>query len=395
LGHGKRFVDLRHGHDAYHHVGTDVGHAWRTQKVRVLIMSISVRNLVKTYGSVQVIKDISFDVSDGEFVTLLGPSGCGKTTSLRCIAGLENVDEGQITINDRVVSDGKTGVFVPPDQRNLGMVFQSYAIWPHLTVAQNVAFPLTVRGQKDTASDVKWALDIVGLNHLANRRPSELSGGQQQRVALARAIAGRPQVLLFDEPLSNLDARLRDRTRLEISRIHKELKVPAIYVTHDQTEALSMSDRVIVMNGGEIAQTGTAIEVYNRPVNRFVADFIGNANFLKVKREGDHWQMKDGTRIDVCLETLLNPDEPKAVLIRPEAIEVQTAISQAGSNLSDSLNQLSGTVVSSMFLGHHYEHIVDVADTLVRAHSRSPIETGHTIRLRFAAADCRLVHDNS
>ena len=172
-------------------------------------MTISVRNLVKTYNTTTVIKGISFEVAANEFVTLLGPSGCGKTTTLRCIAGLETISEGEIRINDRLVSDAAQDVFVPPNERHLGMVFQSYAVWPHMTVAQNVAFPLTVRGRKDTANDVTWALDIVGMGHLAERRPSELSGGQQQRVALARAIAGHPDLLLFDEPLSNLDARLR------------------------------------------------------------------------------------------------------------------------------------------------------------------------------------------
>ena len=234
-----------------------------------------------------------------EFVTLLGPSGCGKTTTLRCIAGLETISEGEIRINDRVVSDAAQAVFVPPNERHLGMVFQSYAVWPHMTVAQNVAFPLTVRGLKDTTNDVKWALDIVGMGHLAERRPSELSGGQQQRVALARAIAGHPELLLFDEPLSNLDARLRDRTRLEISRIQRELKVPAIYVTHDQTEALSMSDRIIVMENGNVMQEGSPDGIYHAPVSRFVADFIGNANFLNVRREGDQWFVADGTALRV------------------------------------------------------------------------------------------------
>ena len=187
-----------------------------------------------------------------------GPSGCGKTTTLRCIAGLETPTGGSIAINGETVSDPATNLFVPPHERDLGMVFQSYAVWPHLTVAENVAFPLTVKGERDVAASVNWALDIVGMGKLAKRRPSELSGGQQQRVALARAIAARPQLLLFDEPLSNLDARLRDRTRLEISRIQRELKVPALYVTHDQTEALSMSDRVIVMDAGRIVQEGDA-----------------------------------------------------------------------------------------------------------------------------------------
>src|SRR4051812_4809369 len=254
-------------------------------------MAIAVKNLVKSFGTLTVIHSISFDVADGEFVTLLGPSGCGKTTTLRCIAGLDSPTSGSIAINGETVSDPDNDVFVPPHERDLGMVFQSYAVWPHLTVAENVAFPLTIKGDRDVAAGVAWALEIVGMSKLAKRRPSELSGGQQQRVALARAIAARPQLLLFDEPLSNLDARLRDRTRLEISRIQRELKVPALYVTHDQTEALSMSDRVIVMEAGRIVQEGDPRELYQQPVNRFVADFIGGANFLHVQRVGRQWQL--------------------------------------------------------------------------------------------------------
>ena len=224
-------------------------------------MGIRVANLVKTYGPATIVHGISFTVDDGEFVTLLGPSGCGKTTTLRCIAGLERTNGGVIEIDGQVVSDAQHDIFVPPHERNLGMVFQSYAIWPHMTVADNVAFPLVVQGKRDTAEAVAWALDVVGLSALAKRHPSEISGGQQQRVALARAIVGRPKVLLFDEPLSNLDARLRDRTRGEISRIQKELSIPAVYVTHDQAEALSMSDRIIVMDAGRIVEEGKPDEI--------------------------------------------------------------------------------------------------------------------------------------
>jgi ABC-type Fe3+/spermidine/putrescine transport system ATPase subunit len=178
-------------------------------------MGIAVRKLVKSFGPLTVIHAISFDVADGEFVTLLGPSGCGKTTTLRCIAGLDTPSNGTIVINGETVSDPVSDLFVPPHERDLGMLFQSYAVWPHLTVAENVAFPLIVKGEREVAAAVAWALDVVDMSKLAKRRPSELSGGQQQRVALARAIAARPQLLLFDEPLSSLDARLRDRTRLE------------------------------------------------------------------------------------------------------------------------------------------------------------------------------------
>jgi iron(III) transport system ATP-binding protein len=353
-------------------------------------MGISVRDLVKVYGQSTVIKGISFDVADGEFVTLLGPSGCGKTTTLRCLAGLDTIDGGEIRINEQSVSNTATGVFVPPHERNLGMVFQSYAVWPHLTVAQNVAFPLTVRGVRDTSEAVKWALDIVGMYELASRRPSELSGGQQQRVALARAIAGQPQVLLFDEPLSNLDARLRDRTRAEISRIQRELKVPAIYVTHDQTEALSMSDRIIVMHAGLTIQDGTPKQIYHAPANRFVADFIGNANFLRVQQQGKEWHLPDGTALAVCPDTLHLQGDKIAALVRPEAIQIEH---YPGTQLKPGTNRLTGIVLSSVFLGQHIEHLVSAAGLELRAFSRSPIASDSRITISFHANDCRLLSE--
>lgn len=356
-------------------------------------MGISVQNLVKTYGSTTVIKDISFEVADGEFVTLLGPSGCGKTTTLRAIAGLDSINSGEIHINNQIVSSERANIFVPPNERNLGMVFQSYAIWPHLTVAQNVAFPLTVRGKKKADEEVKWALNIVGLSHLSERRPSELSGGQQQRVALARAIVGNPKVLLFDEPLSNLDARLRDRTRLEISRIQRELKVPAIYVTHDQIEALSMSDRIIVMESGRMIQQGQPIEIYQKPVNRFVADFIGNANFLKVTRINQQWQLTNGHVLKVHPESEIDIELPKVVLIRPEALRIQDDPMQSLN--SNPVNCLVGTIFKSVFLGQHYEHIIMIADAKIRAHSRQIFKPGTEITVSFTAQDCRLVNDHA
>jgi iron(III) transport system ATP-binding protein len=330
-------------------------------------------------------------VAGGEFVTLLGPSGCGKTTTLRCIAGLDTPNGGTIAINGDTVSDAAQNLFVPPHQRDLGMVFQSYAVWPHLTVAENVAFPLTIKGVRDVASGVAWALDIVGMNRLADRRPSELSGGQQQRVALARALAARPQLLLFDEPLSNLDARLRDCTRLEISRIQRELKVPALYVTHDQTEALSMSDRVIVMEAGRIVQQGDPRELYQKPVNRFVADFIGNANFLHVHRVGRVWQLEDGSPVEVDPATDHDDGRPKIALLRPEAIRLNAASPQA----DDGRNRLTGRVVGGMYLGPHVEYLVEVGADRLRVYSRCALAPGSAATLSFDARDCRLVDDIS
>ena len=369
-------------------------------------MGISVRGLVKSYGAVTVIQAISFDVADGEFVTLLGPSGCGKTTTLRCIAGLDTPNAGTIAINGRVVSDPAHNVFVPPHERDLGMVFQSYAIWPHLTVAENVAFPLTVRGGRNNAARVaeavSWALGVVGMGPLAGRRPSELSGGQQQRVALARAIAARPQLLLFDEPLSNLDARLRDRTRLEISRIQKELRVPTLYVTHDQTEALSMSDRVIVMEAGAVVQEGRPETLYHQPVNRFVADFIGNANFLPVHRDGAQWRLEDGMPIDVDVgEDGVGDDEAgdeRVALLRPESIRIDADAGTgtgAGVPGVPGVNRLSGRVRSGMYMGPHVEYLVEAGGALIRAFSRQALPPGSLATLSFAAEDCRLVKTGS
>jgi iron(III) transport system ATP-binding protein len=352
-------------------------------------MGISIKNLVKSFGTLTVIHSISFDVADGEFVTLLGPSGCGKTTTLRCIAGLDTPSSGSIAINGEIVSDPANNLFVPPHERDLGMVFQSYAVWPHLTVAENVAFPLTVKGDRDVAAGVAWALDIVGMSKLAKRRPSELSGGQQQRVALARAIAARPQLLLFDEPLSNLDARLRDRTRLEISRIQRELKVPALYVTHDQTEALSMSDRVIVMEAGRIVQEGDPRELYQKPVNRFVADFIGGANFLHVQRVGRQWQLENGLPLEVDPMTDRDDGRSKIALLRPEAIRLDETSAPALTGQ----NRLTGRVVGGMYLGPHVEYIVEVGADRLRAYSRSALAPGSPAILTFDARDCRLVDD--
>ena len=358
-------------------------------------MGISVRNLVKSFGTATVIQSISFNVADGEFVTLLGPSGCGKTTTLRCIAGLDTPNGGTIAINGRTVSDPAHGLFVPPHERDLGMVFQSYAIWPHLTVAQNVAFPLSVKGGRGSAARmaeaVSWALGVVGMGHLADRRPSELSGGQQQRVALARAIAARPQLLLFDEPLSNLDARLRDRTRLEISRIQKELRVPTLYVTHDQTEALSMSDRVIVMEAGAVVQEGAPETLYHRPVNRFVADFIGNANFLSVHRDGLQWRLEDGTPIAVEAGEDDQTGTERIALLRPESIRIDAEPGPA----RPGLNRLSGHVRGGMYMGPHVEYLVEAGGSLIRAFSRQALPPGSPATLSFTAADCRLVETGS
>ena len=351
-------------------------------------MGIRVSKLVKTYGSTTIVHGISFTVGDGEFVTLLGPSGCGKTTTLRCIAGLERSNGGVVEIDGQVVCDSERDIFVPPHERNLGMVFQSYAIWPHMSVEENVAFPLTVRGTRDTAKAVGWALDVVGLGALAKRHPSELSGGQQQRVALARAIVGRPKVLLFDEPLSNLDARLRDRTRAEISRIQKELAIPAVYVTHDQAEALSMSDRVIVMESGRIVEEGEPRTLYRRPVSRFAADFIGAANFLTLVYRDQSWFAPDGSTVRLAQTEPGEPDQSREAVLRSEILRIRSA---EGSLPDNGLNALRGTVASLQYMGPHIEYVIDVSGVSLSALSGEEFVQGATVLVTFRPEDIHLL----
>lgn len=351
-------------------------------------MSISVTNLVKTYDSATIVHGISFTVADGEFVTLLGPSGCGKTTTLRCIAGLERTNGGTIEIDGDVVSDVNNDIFVAPHQRNLGMVFQSYAIWPHMTVADNVGFPLKVRGLKDVQKSVQWALDVVGLEALGQRLPSELSGGQQQRVALARAIVGRPKVLLFDEPLSNLDARLRDRTRAEISRIQKELSIPAVYVTHDQAEALSMSDRVIVMDSGRIVESGDPRTLYRQPSRRFTADFIGAANFLSVVHKDQEWLAPDGSVIRLADAVQGSNGETREAVLRSETLGVRAMADAAAVH---GCNVLKGSVKDLQYMGSHIEYSVDISGVTLHALSSAEFARGDSVLVTFRPEDVHLL----
>src|SRR6059036_2042025 len=249
--------------------------------------------LVKTFGTVVAVNDLSFEAKAGEFLTLLGPSGCGKTTTLRLVAGLERPDRGEIQVGGRPLSSTESGLFVPPERRGMGMVFQSYAIWPHMTVYENVAFPLQELRvpRAETRERVMAMLGTVGLGDLHARPAPMLSGGQQQRVALARALVSNPQVLLLDEPLSNLDARLREEMRFELRDMQARLGITSIFVTHDQAEAMTLSDRIIVMNGGRVEQEGSPEAVYQRPSTRFVMDFLGRANHLpaRVEKRPDGW----------------------------------------------------------------------------------------------------------
>lgn len=243
--------------------------------------AVTIKNVSKSFGDNTVLHDFTQVFADGEFVTLLGPSGCGKTTMLRMIAGFEKPTTGEIYVGETLVSGDKT--FLPPEKRNMGMVFQSYAVWPHMNVFDNVAYPLTIKRmhKADINKKVEKVLSIVHLGQYAQRYPNQLSGGQQQRVALARALVAEPNLLLLDEPLSNLDAKLRESMRFEIKEIQQSLGIAVVYVTHDQTEAMAMSDRIFLINRGVVQQSGRPDEIYNHPNNQFVADFLGKVEFLK------------------------------------------------------------------------------------------------------------------
>ncbi|MCD6449283.1 MAG: ABC transporter ATP-binding protein [Thermotogaceae bacterium] len=249
-----------------------------------MMSSIVLISLEKFFGKNHVIKNLNLEIKHGEFVTLLGPSGCGKTTTLRMIAGFEKPSSGEIKIEDRTVFSSEKKINIPPEERNIGMVFQNYAVWPHMTVFDNVAYPLKIRKlpKGKIKEKVMRMLDIVKLTGLESRYPYQLSGGQQQRVAFARALVFSPSILLLDEPLSNLDAKLREEMRFEVKDLQKRLGITVVYVTHDQSEAMAMSDRVVILKDGIIQQIGTPLEIYENPINEFVADFIGNANFFLI-----------------------------------------------------------------------------------------------------------------
>ncbi|MDE2791058.1 MAG: sn-glycerol-3-phosphate ABC transporter ATP-binding protein UgpC [Paracoccaceae bacterium] len=287
---------------------------------------VRIRDLSKSFGSLEVIRGVGFDIEDGEFVVLVGPSGCGKSTLLRMIAGLEGITSGRISIGGKVVNH------LPPSQRDIAMVFQNYALYPHKTVSANMAFALRMRriDKAEIAERVRRAAEILGLTPYLNRYPRALSGGQRQRVAMGRAIVRDPQVFLFDEPLSNLDAKLRVQMRAEIRELHQRLKTTTVYVTHDQIEAMTMADRIVVMQDGSIEQIGTPLEVYDRPDNTFVAGFIGSPamNMLDAvihRRDGQCWADVDGVRLRVGGSDRPGDGREVTIGIRPEHLYPDSA----------------------------------------------------------------------
>jgi iron(III) transport system ATP-binding protein len=330
---------------------------------------VEIDHLFKRFGAETAVADVCLSIADGEFVTLLGPSGCGKTTTLRCIAGLERPDGGEIRIGGDVVASAERGIYLYPEQRNIGMVFQSYAVWPHMTVFDNVAYGLRVRraSSQEIKQKTMRSLELVGLDHLAERYATKLSGGQRQRVALARAIVYEPRVILFDEPLSNLDAKLREQMRTELVRLQKDVGITSIYVTHDQSEALVMSDRIVVMDKAVIQQIGDPETIYARPANTFVANFIGVANLIDgvmLGREGEAAVIEvagGGDRAPMKLKAVgadgAMPGQTLHLSLRPEDVKLHTARpaqDDAGGNL------LQGDVIDTVYLGNFLECRVQV-----------------------------------
>jgi len=343
---------------------------------------------------VRAAQDVSFEVPAGKLFTLLGPSGCGKTTTLRSIAGLEKPRAGEISVGGALVYSSRSNVFIPPNRRGLGMVFQSYAIWPHMTVFENAAFPLQVSkskmGRKDLEARVLRVLKVVALEELAEREATKLSGGQQQRLALARALVMEPPLLLLDEPLSNLDAKLRERMRFELKRLQRDLGITTVYVTHDQSEALALSHSVAVMNAGRIQQTGAPREIYERPGNQFVADFIGTTNFLhgtvsaSARGDGLCRVSSEVGELEVrALEAL--PSGTRVVIsVRPEDIQLSEARPDTGSNV------LEGSVDTKVFLGESVDFRVKVRQRRLqsRAHPSLGTRVGHPIYLSLDPEKC-------
>lgn len=326
------------------------------------VANLKMEGLGKAYGTTWAVRDLTLTVDDGEFVTLLGPSGCGKTTTLRMVAGFVQPSSGNIAVDGRLLSSSADNRMVPPERRGMGMVFQSYAVWPHMTVFENVAYPLRRGGrpQGEIESRTRQALAMVHLDRLGVRYPHQLSGGQQQRVALARALVMEPSVLLLDEPLSNLDARLREQMRFEIKELHERLHITVVYVTHDQSEAMVLSSRIAVMEEGRVVQVGTPEEVYESPANPFVATFVGVANFLPAQVVA---RVAGGTRVRVLDDGAGSQDLTVAggdatgrvfVCIRPEALAF------------DPQGVLRGRILRRTYLGNTLDYLVQIGPHEVR-----------------------------
>ncbi len=351
-------------------------------------MNIVLRDLVKRFGSLEAVSRISLDIRDGELFTLLGPSGCGKTTLLRLVGGFHHPDQGEILFGERPV----TGI--PPYERNIGMVFQNYALWPHMTIFDNIAYGLKLRKvpKRDIGERVNGALSLVNLKGLEDRYPGQLSGGQQQRVALARALVLNPDVLLLDEPLSNLDAKIRLQVRAEIRKLQKELAITTIYVTHDQEEALTLSDRIAVIEHGRLQQVGSPWELYERPANAFVADFIGINNLIPGRVHqmgGDGGWAQVQTDVGLILsdsDPRLRPGDPCMLCVRPETASIGRTAPPA-----DGMNSLPGWVGFASFIGNTIRYDIEVGSGIVfrvdvqNPRDHKPFAAGERVHVCFSA----------
>ena len=342
--------------------------------------------LAKRYEDVVSVDGIDLSVGAGEFVCLLGPSGCGKTTTLRMIAGLVSPDDGEIRVDGKVISSTR-GV-VPPEKRRMSMIFQSYAVWPHMTVRENVAYGLKAKSlsadEKRKRTDALLA--ATKLEGLAERYPAEISGGQQQRVALARALAPKPDILLLDEPLSNLDANLRGEMRFEIRRLHQEFSYTSVYVTHDQVEAMTMADRIVVMNAGRIEQIGTPKQVYDAPNSAFVARFIGGSNVLKARHLGGQAVEVSGHALEIGGGEFSGEGSEMSICVKTHDLELLPSlpVDNFGNNV------LPGVVRSQAYLGSHRDYIVDVGqDVLIGAPADIDLAAGSRVGVRFRRDRCR------
>jgi ABC-type Fe3+/spermidine/putrescine transport system ATPase subunit len=353
---------------------------------------LQVEGLQKTFGSVAAVRNVSFSAASGELLTLLGPSGCGKTTILRCLAGLEMPEEGKITIGGKVVTSIKENIYLPPEKRKLGIVFQSYAVWPHMTVFENIAYGLVERKipKPEIQKKVEEAQKLVGLEGLGDRYATELSGGQQQRVGLARAIVYEPSMLLLDEPLSNLDAKLREQMRFYIRDVQKKLGTTTVYVTHDQSEAMVISDKIIVMDRGEIMQIGSATELYERPNNEFIANFIGTANLLRGRIRAyldDRYCHVDVPELRGTLQCQvsehLKEGDDVIVSVRPERITF--------GGTKKNPNVLEGRITKKAYLGNIIDYWVSVETREIRLSSLSDFKVGDHVSIEMLPSACTLI----
>jgi iron(III) transport system ATP-binding protein len=359
---------------------------------------VSLRGLTKKFTDAAAVDELHLEIGNGEFVSLLGPSGCGKTTTLRLLAGFLQPDAGEIYVDGKLVSSAAH--LVPPERRNMSMIFQSYAVWPHMTVAQNVAYGLKFKklSRHEIDAKVTKLLGVVHLAELKDRYSAELSGGQQQRVALARALVVEPQILLMDEPLSNLDANLREEMRFEIRRLHEEFKITTVYVTHDQAEAMATSDRIAVLDRGRLIQVGRPAEIFDAPKTRFVAEFVGKANILTGRMDSDGaLLLADGVKIRVNSAGGSSPSGEVFVCLRPHNIMLVAGETTARDLADQGYNLFSGTIRRSIYFGDAVDYTIELtsrAALRIIAPASQRFEPGQTIHAAAHRDHCVVVRDD-